>query len=654
MVSPGLFKSNPPPLDLIGPPPVMCSFFFEVDVVIFKTLINAILILFLTSTAYAQDENSVRSIWSDINTYVKDNSSNPTKTQSVLDHLDVIEKNASNIKNYPSTDQSSYIDSIIQTFNQLSNKVLIQNNEYNANIKAGIQQALFVNTVSPLLLGQTSKAKTDELFKVFFFNMINEESNKIELDDIGFSSLVISKESENYIVLKATTKIPNLAGAQLDKGEYQLFGIGGVIIESSSGQTIFEPIQVAQSVKNKDDSVLSLFSGRVLGKNLDLNKEYHVSKVVLIFENEKGESIYKVKSVNKKPATTLKAIDSGLIDFISNSEYAISYDKFQDALAKDNIVPFEAGESFTTRSGEHSLGVIIWREQGMFAFYRCHNDNYSEKLINAENCWIIRAPRKYMPADINQRRYLNYGIYNIIDVNDKMTNLDFILNKVTGKLNRGQELLFANGDKIYANTEEQIKALKHTGSYQNHLSGFYDEHAVMFEKTMKYAYYFTAAASAGAMVEYSVGKLINKLRGYKPDDRFRPKLHGQLNPFSLQSVYKTTLKYGTAIFGGTLALYTLNRSMDKYDESMLNKENSLDLILSMSDEFKKYPDEQEYFIQANRNYVDVIHAAIISSLEDYNELEQYDAFRVPKKICKEVSGYNCEGEAIDNHNSGGA
>ena len=590
--------------------------------------------------SFAQVAND--SLWSQITEYAQ----TQIKDEAILNHVYEIRENAKRISDNPTIDHSKYTQFIQNSVNNLQPKLVNLEEPIKEQLMQALQMGLFFETVSPILLGKTSEVEKSQYFSMLNFNMNSVSSDKISINEMGFSSLVISEESKNYLTTRVQTNINDLATAETPSGELQAVGFGGALLESSSGEEIFIPIQVGQSAEDENGNLISFFAGEVLGKNLDITQKYHVKKVVTIFENEDSEYFYNIKSLQKDPTLTLKPIDTGLVDFITNSEYAISFDKFQEAVNKGNVIPFDDGGNFIYRGGEHSLGVMIWREEQLFAFYRCHNDNYAEKIINAENCWIIKAPRSSLPAGFEKSPYMYYGVYKIINISDNFTNLDYMLNRITYTLNHNQGLMYEYSDKIYANGKKRLEAIRQTRTYNNLLSGLYDEHASFFEDVMKYSYYFGVGTGVGAMLETLVVKFIHKINGYKPDNRFKIKKPGAFGKFSLTSLYKVGLKYGAVVFGGAAVFYGVNKSKKGLDKYMMEREFSLDLVLSMKEEMRQFEGEKEYYIEANRNLINVIHAAIIDVLKNYNAREKKEAFKISKEQCEKVYQINCTEEMI--------
>lgn len=594
----------------------------------------------MANTGFAQLVSE--SIWTQVTDYTKTQINDP----AILEQVNTIQENSKQISKNPTADHSKDIQQIQSSLRQLHSQILSLEPSIQVNLKARLQEALFYQTVSPILLSQTPQTQTASYFSMLNFNMNAVFNDKISIDNMGFSSLVISEASKNYLTVKVQTAIEDMLVAETQTGEEQALGFGGAVLESSRGEQIFIPIQVGQSGEDQNGNFLNFFAGEVLGKNLDLTQKYHVKKVVVIFEDDRGQNYYNIKSVQEDPALTLKPIDTGLVDFITNSEYAISFDKFQEAVNKGNVIPFDDGGNFIFRGGEHSLGVMIWQDEQLFAFYRCHNDNYAEKIINAENCWIIRAPRSSLPVGFEKSPYMYYGVYKIIDISDSFTNLDYMLNRITYKLNHNQGLMYEYSDKIYSNGKKRLEAIRNTRHYSNLLSGLYDNHASFFEDVMKYSYYFGLGTGVGAVIDTVTKKLVHKFRGYKPDRRFNIKKPGAFGKFSLTNLYKVGLKYGAVVFGGSAMLYGVNKSMKWLDNYMMERQFSLDLVLSMKEEMRQFEGETEYYIQANRNLINVIHAAIIDVLKNYNAREKKEAFKISKEQCEKVYQINCTEEMI--------
>lgn len=590
--------------------------------------------------SFAQDISD--QLWSQITEYAQ----TEIQDKAILKHVYEIRENSKRISDNPTIDHSKYIDQIQINVNELQPKLIYIRNHKKVKLLKDLKQALFYETVSSLLLGKTSESEKNKYFTMMSLNMNSVLKDKISINDMGFSSLVISEESKNYLTTKVQTNINNLVAVETIPGELQATGFGGAVLESSNGEEILVPIKVGQSVKDENDNLISYFAGQVLGQKLDITQNYHVKKIVVIFENEEGEFFYNTKSIQKDPTLTLKPIDTGLVDFITNSEYAISFDKFQEAVNKGNVIPFDDGGNFIVRGGEHSLGVIIWREEQLFAFYRCHNDNYAEKIINAENCWIIKAPRSSLPAGFERSPYMYYGVYKIINISDSFTNLDYMLNRVTYKLNHGQGLMYEYTGKIYANGNKQLEAIRNTRDYNNLLSKLYDSHASFFEDVMKYTYYFGVGTGVGAVIDKVIKKIIYRKTPHKPDSRFKLKQPGAFGKFSLTSLYQVSLKYGAVVFGGTAVLYGVNKSMKELDIYMRDREFSLDHVLAMKEEMRRVEGEKEYYIEANRNLINVIHAAIIDVLKNYNAREKKEALKISKEECEKVYQINCTEEMI--------
>lgn len=603
-------------------------------------ILISVALLLMTSASFAQVINE--SLWSQITEYTNTQINDQAISKSVKE----IRDSSKRISNNPSIDHSKYLQSLNNSLDELQTKLVNLEDFVQERLLNGIQLGLFYETVSPVLLGSTPASIKSQYFSKLNFNMSAVSNDKILIDDMGFSSLVISEESKNYLTAKVQTNIDKIVTQETMQGEEQALGFGGIILESSNGKETLVPIQVGQSGKDQDNNFISFFAGEILGKNLDITQKYHVKKIVVVFENEDGEYYYNIKSMQKDPTLTLKAIDTGLVDFITNSEYAISFDKFQEAVKKGNVIPFDDGGNFIVRGGEHSLGVIIWREDNLFAFYRCHNDNYAEKIINAENCWIIKAPRASLPSGFETSPYMYYGVYKIVDISDNYTNLDYMLTKITHKLNHGQGLMYEYSDKIYANGKKRLEAIRNTRNYSNLLSGLYDNHASFFEDVMKYTYYFGLGTGIGAVVDTVTKKLANKFHGYKSDSRFNIKKPGAFGKFSLTNLYKVSLKYGAVVFGGTLMVYGVNKSKKWLDTYMMEREFSLDLVLSMKEEMRQFEGEKEYYIEANRNLINVIHASIIDVLKNYNAREQEEALKISKEECEKVYQINCTEEMI--------
>lgn len=593
--------------------------------------------------------------WSELSNYIESENFKPEASAIQAQELiKVLKVNTNTIQNYADVDLSKHIEASSKALKQLVRLAHAQQRiDVVEKVREMIQSDLYGYTLTSILISPTPEESTYQFFRTFGINLKKAESsaseNQININDSGFSSNVFSKNSENYFSINIETNIKGARSNEKTGEDFALLGQGVFMLKSSlSGETIQTPLIVAQSFNEESskDKYINIAVGRILGESLDIKQSYQVDKLVVLFESENGETIYKVKNLEPSAANKLKAIETSLVDYIANSEYAISYDKFQEAVARGNVVPLSDGEAFVVRGGQHTLGTIFWREQNLFAFYRCHNDNYAAKFIDAENCWIIKAPRKSLPSGFDSGPYTYYGVYKIFELESGMSNFDYILNNITTKLNHGQQLLYKHTDKIFANGDVRYEAIRNTRSYQNLLSGFYDQHADLFEKTMKYTYYFGLGTGVAAVVETLTGKLAHKFRGYKPDHRFKTKIVGKMNSASAKGIYMAALKYGAIVFGGTAVLYVINKAMKKFDRYMLKNELSLDLILSMSEEYKQYPEEREYFIEANKNLIDVIHAALIESLIEYNNLEQTQAIEISKESCEKIYGISCSKEMI--------
>ena len=131
-----------------------------------KAIQILVTLLLMANTGFAQLVSE--SIWTQVTDYTKTQINDP----AILEQVNTIQENSKQISKNPTADHSKDIQQIQSSLRQLHSQILSLEPSIQVNLKARLQEALFYQTVSPILLSQTPQTQTAS-----YFSMLNFKSS---------------------------------------------------------------------------------------------------------------------------------------------------------------------------------------------------------------------------------------------------------------------------------------------------------------------------------------------------------------------------------------------------------------------------------------------------------------------------------------------